>query len=86
MSLFPISPIFSLVPIPLPKTRDKAPLPLVFQGTFGFNLTSLGKSTKSNSDNSEIISVINHVVQPPPKESVSSIPICNIIIRREKPL
>ena len=72
-------PICFSLPRPFPNTKARAPLPLVFQGTLGFSLTSLGGAIRSKSDNSEIISVINQVVQPPSNESVSSIPICNII-------
>ena len=79
ISEFSKLPIFFLEPIPSPNTRARAPLPLVFQGTFGFNRTSLGGAIRSKSESSDIISVINQVVQPPSSESVSSIPICNII-------
>jgi hypothetical protein len=46
ISLLSISPILFLFPLPKPIFIDIAPLPRVFQGIFGFNLTSLGYPIK----------------------------------------
>jgi hypothetical protein len=46
ISLLSISPILFLFPPPKPIFIDIAPLPRVFQGIFGFNLTSLGYPIK----------------------------------------
>ena len=77
ISVLSISPILFLYPAPIPILIDIAPLPLVFQGIFGFNLTSLGYPIKSkpSSNNNFIIFIATWVVQPPFLESVSSIPI-----------
>ena len=42
ISLFFISPILNLFPIPLPICIEIAPFPLVFHGMLGFNLTNFG--------------------------------------------
>jgi hypothetical protein len=42
ISLFSISPILFFFPLAIPTCIETAPLPLVFHGIFGFNLTSLG--------------------------------------------
>jgi hypothetical protein len=77
MSSLSISPILFLFPPPKPIFKDIAPLPLVFQGIFGFNLTRRGYPIKLNPSfiNSLIIVFAMCVVQPPFIESVSSIPI-----------
>lgn len=42
IGILSISPIFIFSPFPFPTFIEIAPLPRVFQGIFGFNLTSLG--------------------------------------------
>ena len=75
--MFPIVPILYFLPFPFPICKDIAPFPLVFQGIFGFNLTSLGKPIISRlfSTRDSIRAKAKKVVQPPFVESVSSIPI-----------